>query len=310
MRMLSMFKTRRVKVISIALALVVISAGAYVAFADPPPNSPVPRTIAYDGTLEQDGSAVEGTYDFHFRLLDSMSTPVWPESDWAERSLTIGAGGRFTVDFPDADYEGGDLPDEVFETRPLYLRIQVKETSESTYNTLSPDVLINSVPFAVRAERAVEVDTVPTGMIAPFFGEDAPYGWLVADGSTIDSATDPELADLVAHLRDLGAEFQGTETTQAILPDLRGVFLRGQDLGAGVNPEAGADTIGLFQDDEVGPHTHSTEAWVPASSGPSHQTLTAGSSPDTELWGGITVLENDGTETRPKNVTVLHIIKY
>lgn len=305
------FKSRRVKMVSIIIAMVLINAGLYLAYADPPPNSPVPRTIVYDGTLEQDGSPVEGTYDFRFRLMNSISTPVWPESDWAERSLTIGPGGRFTVEFPDADYEGGDLPDAVFETRPLYLRIQVKESSEATYNTLSPDVLINSVPFAVRAERSVEVDTVPTGLIAPFFGEDAPYGWLVADGSVIDKATNLEYTALVDHLRALSVNYQvDGEPTQAYLPDLRGLFLRGQDQGAGVNPEPGDDSIGLYQADETGPHTHPVEAWVAAASGPSHNFLENGFSANTEAWGGITVVESTGLESRPKNVTVLHIIKY
>ena len=154
-------KTRHVYVLAACILVLPLTFGVYKAFADPPTGSPVPRTFSYDGTLEHQGQPATGTFDFRFQLVDkdgisggTVST-YWPENGLeAERSLNV-VNGKFTVTFPDitANPGEGPLPDAVFETPNLYLRIAVAPDGQSPI-LLKPFPKINSAPFAVRAEKA------------------------------------------------------------------------------------------------------------------------------------------------------------
>jgi len=307
------------KVITITVAALLFIAGLFAAYAMEPPTSPVPRTINYDGTLEKSGTPATGEHDFRFQLINDGGVAVWPASGYAERTIDV-VNGHFAVTFPDTGE--GALGDAVFETRPLYLRISVKATSSGTYNLLDPAVKINAVPFAVRAEQAVEVDTVPTGMIAPFFGDTAPYGWLIADGSTINKSTTPKLSALVDHLRTMGPAYQGSTENEAVLPDLGGRFLRGKDIGQEDRNPDGGDKIGEVQEDELKSHGHSipifhegTYIYFP---GDTNRLVWGGNAYEYDNINGHTrstgsetgTYPSGGSETRPKNVTVLHIIKW
>jgi len=200
------------------------------------------------------------------------------------------------------------------------------------YAQLTPNARITAVPFAIRSERSVETDALPAGMVAPFYGQQPPDGWLLADGSVIDKGTDPEYTKLVGHLRSLN-DAQGAANlaspNQAVLPDLRGVFLRGRDLGANVNPDSGSDYIGRYQADQAGPHVHGVDdpghrhelnnlAGNDQGHGSAHQRQKASTDP---LGFGLNVVTGAGTtgiairsnatsETRPRNITVLYMIKY
>jgi microcystin-dependent protein len=58
-------------------------------------------------------------------------------------------------------------------------------------------------------------DFLPAGVIVPYAGSTAPDGWLICDGSTVDSATYPELYAII------GTTYGGS-TSAFRLPDLRG----------------------------------------------------------------------------------------
>jgi len=113
---------------------------------------------------------------------------------------------------------------------------------------LSDDLVVErrqmvSVPYAYHSDTT---SMLPPGMVISYFGDTAPRGWLLADGSTIDKSVHPEYAALVDHLRSMGAAYQGANADQAVLPDLTGRFLRGKN----------ADPVGTLQDDAVKSHTH------------------------------------------------------
>lgn len=77
-----------------------------------------------------------------------------------------------------------------------------------------------------------QVSGIPVGMIAPFAMVTPPTGWLVCDGSLLDSVTDVLFANLYAAI---GTSWGGDSASNFYIPDLRGEFLRGLDYGKGVD---------------------------------------------------------------------------
>jgi microcystin-dependent protein len=68
---------------------------------------------------------------------------------------------------------------------------------------------------------------VPMGAIMPYAGANAPYGYLLCDGSEVEKSKFPELFDIVGTLYNGAATLVGTNTFR--LPDLRGRFALGKD---------------------------------------------------------------------------------
>jgi len=125
---------------------------------------------------------------------------------------------------------------------------------------------------------------VPIGAIVPYAGSNAPFGYLLCDGSELEIAKFPKLFDIV------GTSFNGTAPLQGIntfrLPDLRGRFALGRhnmDNGGQV-PLSGSQT-GAFVDAGGGipspARVEGTEATtLGASSGSNSVGLTLGNLPE------------------------------
>jgi microcystin-dependent protein len=108
---------------------------------------------------------------------------------------------------------------------------------------------------------------IPVGTIIAFGGPVAqiPSGFLLCDGSLLDR-------NLYADLFNIIGTNWGTDTpTDFRVPTLNGNFLRGQDLGAGSDPDAATrnaiqaggavgDNVGSFQDAQVEAHQHRVNA--------------------------------------------------
>lgn len=129
----------------------------------------------------------------------------------------------------------------------------------------------------------VEEEQVPIGSIQMWGSTTPPDGWLEMNGQS--TAGYPELAKVVG----------------STLPDLRGEFVRGYDNGRGV--DAGR-SMGSFQADEFKSHSHSipvepdgSGGWGSVATGPHAKTGTK----NTNATGG--------SETRPRNVALMYIIK-
>jgi microcystin-dependent protein len=126
----------------------------------------------------------------------------------------------------------------------------------------------------------------PIGCVLPYMGAVAPDGWLPCDGSAIPG----EHTDLIALV--------GANT-----PDMEGQFLRGWSTDAAVDP-SGPRAAGSTQGDDNKAHTHLVVG-----------SLNDGGSTNFDR-GDVTNLANQttsssgGTEARPKNMTVMLIIKY
>ena len=125
---------------------------------------------------------------------------------------------------------------------------------------------------------------VPTGAITAFGGSTAPTGYLECNGQS--TAGYAALAAVVG----------------ANVPDLRGEFVRGWDNGRGV--DAGR-ALGSTQADQFQDHTHA--AYVGSS--PQGGTGSVQSNAIGTITTSVASSGNSGTETRPRNVALMYIIK-
>lgn len=121
-----------------------------------------------------------------------------------------------------------------------------------------------------------------SGAIVLYGGSSVPSGWLECDGQS--TAGFPSLIAIY-----------GTN-----VPDLRGEFVRGWDHGRGVDP---GRTLKSQQAQDVQPHTHpiTTYSYLRNFEGGSALAWA-------ETAGGNTG-SNSGSETRPRNVALMFIVK-
>ena len=162
-------------------------------------------------------------------------------------------------------------------------------------------------------KRLLNVDDllgmVPSGTVLYFAGQSAPAGWLKANGAAVSRTA---YAALFAAIGTTYGAGDGRSTFN--LPDLRGEFLRGWDDGRGVDT---GRVLGSAQADEFKSHQH----MLPISNDTGKYE---------ELYGWAENQPNDsaedisraimstiremtsktgGTETRPRNIALLAIIK-
>ena len=161
-----------------------------------------------------------------------------------------------------------------------------------------------SVATPTLAAHAVRNDQMlaylPSGVVVPFAGSFIPTGWLECNGAAVSRTTYSLLFAAIGTLYGIG---DGSTTFN--LPDLRGEFIRGFDNGRGIDVSR---TVGSAQADELKAHNHAT-SWTMYNEDGSveNHVGSGGSAPDdvftlsTENYGG--------TETRPRNIAMYHIIR-
>ena len=137
---------------------------------------------------------------------------------------------------------------------------------------------------------------MPIGMPFPCLTTARPDGTLLCDGSSFDTALYPDLAKVYP---------------SGVLPDLRGVTLRGLDHGRGLDIDGANRALGSYQADQFASHEHhiaidGTTDYLNTQNGTGQNARWFGSSSNgtgssaTELKAQ----EAGGTETRGKNVAV------
>ena len=203
----------------------------------------------------------------------------------------------------------------------VWMQLKVRAQGSDTLETLKPRINVGAVPRAHHSQVAEvaksSLDGSPVGTISAFYGNTAPDGWLVADGSSITwDETHPEYRQLIDHLRNISSSHQ-VGSNGALLPDLRGVFIRGKNFSRNIEEgnEDGDLAIGAYQSDAFEYHGHEFRVFsVTPNTGCNHA-LAEGHEDcgGTNFHQGLNwdqVLPNGDDETRPRNVTVLYIIKY
>jgi len=142
---------------------------------------------------------------------------------------------------------------------------------------------------------------LPVGAMMAFPKGTVPAGFLEVDGSVQSIATYPDLAAYLGTTFNKGDEGAGNFR----LPESRGEFLRGWDHGRGV--DTGRD-IGTFQSDAFKSHTHEYDNMQGGGARNSVADTVAAASNATTETGHITSAAG-GTETRPRNLSVMWCIK-
>lgn len=134
----------------------------------------------------------------------------------------------------------------------------------------------------------VEEEQVPVGSIQMWMTSTPPTGWVEMKGQSTSAY--PLLASVIG----------GT------IPDMRGVFARGYDNGRGF--DAGR-SLGSYQADEFKSHTHTQNIPMDGAGGANMQSLTSTANSDENWQQSGTTEATGGSETRPKNVALMYIIK-
>lgn len=170
-----------------------------------------------------------------------------------------------------------------------------------------PDKAAARTNLDVPSKAEVQYNSVPIGMIMPYWGSVAPAGFLPCSGQMINSTTFPDLVTF------LGG------TTSAVVPDLRGEFLRGWDNGRGIDAGrvlGGSQSASIVCGQAVNnpitvtPANYSTESaslWgvEPVASVPVGMDIAVTSGGGTL----VTPATSNLGYTRPRNVAVLYCIK-
>jgi microcystin-dependent protein len=169
----------------------------------------------------------------------------------------------------------------------------------------SADTDLNNDPdAALRRDIAkVYIDTliaaaaagVPTGALFWMAKSTPPTGYLECDGSAISRST---YAALFAEISDEHGVGDGSTTFN--LPDLRGEFVRGWDNGRGVD---GSRAFGSAQADALDSHSHTVTLGGSSGSGSIQANTASGN------IGSAPTSSTGGTETRPRNIALLPVIK-
>ncbi|WP_374520394.1 phage tail protein [Hydrogenophaga sp.] len=127
----------------------------------------------------------------------------------------------------------------------------------------------------------------------------APAGWLKANGAAVSRTT------YAALFAAIGTTYgSGNGSTTFNLPDLRGEFIRGWDDARGADP---GRVFGSFQSGDIQSHAHGITNMRVAGSGVSSGVNIA---PYEAAGGTVVTTTSGGTETRPRNVALLAVIKY
>ena len=154
-------------------------------------------------------------------------------------------------------------------------------------------------------------------------GVEVPNGWMTANGSEVSRTEYPELFSTIGVMYG-----NGNNTTTFNIPDLRGYFLRGFNDGANNDPDASTcsdrgdgttgDNIGTKQDDAFQGHWHKYYFDVNLFDG---RGIYAQRPYQGNYDGGKSDMVRDpvsdgnhgnprtASETRPKNINVLYIIR-
>lgn len=143
--------------------------------------------------------------------------------------------------------------------------------------------------------------SIPSGIVLSFTGLIAPSGFLLCHGQEVSRTTYATLFALIGTSYGIG-----DNTSTFNLPDYRGYFLRGLDMGTGRDSDP-TRVIGSIQEDSIKNHAHNVNCYSGGSSGGSLALDNAIIDNGSYRTGSMV---DAGQETRPKNIAVNYVIKF
>ena len=165
------------------------------------------------------------------------------------------------------------------------------------------------------AQAIAALAPVPVGFIAYIAGSATPTGYLKANGAAVSRTT---YADLFAAIGTTYGAGNGSTTFN--LPDLRGEFIRGWDDGRGIDSGRvlGSGQLDAFQGHwhrlaDLGGDTVAISDNPNGGSGGSNQGVIASTSlaaVQGAVTDGVNGVPRIASETRPRNVALLAVIKF
>jgi N-acetylneuraminic acid mutarotase len=286
-----------------------------------------PTIVSYQGQVSLDGRPFDGMGYFKFAIVD----PSVPETFWSNDGSSDGGGepelpvrlmvtaGLFNVLLGDPSVENMDQPLEaaVFaEQEECYLRVWFSEGGE-TFQQLSPDRRIASVPYALQAEEAANANTlggrlpgnasgripINNGTVSSNLNADLLDGM---QGADLEESVEID-ADITTHAADAEAHHARYTNAEAL-----GAVLDNDGAGSGLDADtvdgqhasdlavpSGAMVLGLPNDSglidagysDVGPSNVIMAYWLSTSTTnvPSargwHSAVWTGS--EMIIWGGV-----------------------
>jgi len=177
-----------------------------------------------------------------------------------------------------------------------------------------PVLTVDSKGRVITASSVSVSSGLPSGAVAMWAASTAPAGYLECNGALLSRTT---YASLFAAI---GTTFGvGDGSTTFAIPDMRGYFPRGWDHNRGVDS---GRAFGSSQSDAYGSHSHGIND--PGHSHGTDLTLSGGFGGGYSWPGGgqaatsgtsaastnISVQSAGSSETRPKNIVLMFIIKY
>ena len=172
-------------------------------------------------------------------------------------------------------------------------------SSTSTTTIATPNSVKTAYDLATTANAAANA-TPPSGSIIWYAANTAPTGYLKANGANVNRTTYANLFTAI------GTTFGvGDGSTTFTLPDLRGEFARGWDDGRGIDS---GRAFGSAQAHSFASHTHTM---LPGFALNARIGVVGGSATAVFADGGVSDTAATGsTETRPRNIALLAIIKF
>ncbi len=287
----------------------------------------VPPLINYQGRLANPDGSPFPTADYELRvaIYDAATngSSVWgpqmfdgaPGTGHGPRLPVV--QGFFNVMLGPVDTHGRSILD-AFGASSRFVEVTV-----SNRLPILPRQQILPAPFAIQAANGV-----PPGTISAYMGTHIPAGWLLCDGREVARSVYAELHRAIGN--SSGA---GNGTTSFRLPDLRGMFLRGNDGASGRDPGS-ADRVPVAPGGNTGPELGTAQSSATSAMGLEVQAQNIYFDTENDR-GGFEASYNTiktggyfnrsarpnpfynqqlkivgGVETRPVNVSVNYIIKH
>jgi microcystin-dependent protein len=173
--------------------------------------------------------------------------------------------------------------------------------NEITTDTIELDSDYSGYNYSVEVIRPTNVIDIsnqavqlsnPIGTVLTYAGTSAPTGYLLCQGQTLNTSTNPEYSALY---NVIATAYGGTGPTNFKLPDIQGRSVLGAGTGAGLSPRVLAATGGAethtLSTNEMPSHDHRT-AWTSDNLGGAGSYLTVG-------YGGGTAASTYAYGTRP-----------